>query len=138
MDNLSFTRKQISSLNMWFSLKNVKIKYNLFHQLLNLLNFLNVINHLPFLEMCIIFRDVKMRTWNWSINSTEPGQTARMCRLVSGQTLYWWQRLITFSSSRIWINKNIELWITGYVGDGNIYMYNNWCYLVFTVAVKFL
>ena len=28
------------------------------------------------------FRDIKMKTWNWSANSIEPGQTARMCSLA--------------------------------------------------------
>ena len=30
----------------------------------------------------IIFRDITMKTWRWSVNSIEPGQTARMCRLA--------------------------------------------------------
>ena len=63
---------------------------------LNMLNFLNGIIHISFMELSIInFRDIKMRTW--SANSIEPGQTARMC-------LYWWQRSTTFSS-RIRVNK---------------------------------
>ena len=28
------------------------------------------------------FRDIKMKTLSWSSNSIEPGQNARMCRLV--------------------------------------------------------
>ena len=30
----------------------------------------------------IIFRDIKMKTWRWSANSIEPGQTAQMCGLA--------------------------------------------------------
>ena len=48
---------------------------------LNLVNFLNGIVHLPFLELSIInFGDIKLR--NWSVNSIKPSQTARMCRLA--------------------------------------------------------
>ena len=65
---------------------------------LNLLYFLNGIIHLQFFDLSIIsFRHIKMRTWNWSANSIEPGQTARMRFRVA---LYWWQRLITFDSNR--------------------------------------
>ena len=50
---------------------------------INLLNFLNEIIQFPFLELTIIiFRDIKMRSWSWSANSIEPGQTARMFRLA--------------------------------------------------------
>ena len=50
---------------------------------LNLLNFLNWIIHLPFLELYIIMlRDIKTKTWSWSANSVEPGQTVWMCRLT--------------------------------------------------------
>ena len=50
---------------------------------LNLLNFLNGIIHLPFLDLSIIiFKDTKMRSWSWSTNSIEHGQNARMCRLA--------------------------------------------------------
>ena len=48
---------------------------------LNLLNFLNSIIHLAFLELSIVkFRNINMRTW--SANSIEPGQNARMYRLA--------------------------------------------------------
>ena len=51
--------------------------------LTNLLNFLNGIIHLTFLELSIvIFRDINMRTCSWSSNSIEPGQTALMCMLA--------------------------------------------------------
>ena len=64
-------------------------------------NFLNGIICLPFLELSvIIFRDIKMRTWSWSANSIETGETAWICRLT------WFQRLITFGSSRIGGNWN--------------------------------
>ena len=50
---------------------------------LNLLNFLKGITHLPFLELSIIiFTDIKMRNWRWSVNSIESGQTAWKCRLA--------------------------------------------------------
>ena len=49
----------------------------------NLLNFLNGIIHLPFLEQSIItFMDIKMRTQRLSANSIEHGQTAQMCMLA--------------------------------------------------------
>ena len=70
---------------------------------LNLLNFLNRIIHLSLLEMLgvsiIIFRDIRMklevdeptlyRTWSDYTN------------IQAGLALYWWQRLITFGSSRV-------------------------------------
>ena len=47
---------------------------------INLLNSLNGIIHLPFLGLSIfIFRDIEMKTWNWSAYSIEPGKTAWMC-----------------------------------------------------------
>ena len=76
---------------------------------LNPLYFLNGIIHLAFLELSIIiFRDIKDKTRSWSANILEPGQTAQMYRAWSDcmdvqpvLALYWWQRLITFSSIRI-------------------------------------
>ena len=63
--------------------------------------------YLPFLELSIIsLRDIKMRTWSWLANSIEPCQTARMYRLA---WLYWWQRLITFGSSRIRVKAVVVL-----------------------------
>ena len=57
---------------------------------LNLLNFIDVIIHLPVLELSIIIiRDIKSRTWSWSANSIEPGQTVRTCTLA-WLALYWW------------------------------------------------
>ena len=45
----------------------------------NLLNFLNGMVHLPFLELYIIsFRDIKIKIWSCSVNSIEPGQTSQM------------------------------------------------------------
>ena len=38
---------------------------------------------------------IKMRTWRWSANSID---------MEAGLALYWWQRLITFSSRRIRVN----------------------------------
>ena len=50
---------------------------------LSLLNFLNRLVHLLFLELSIsVFWDIKMTIWSWLVNSTEPGQTTWMCRLV--------------------------------------------------------
>ena len=65
-----------------------------------LLNFSNGIIHLPFLDLSfIIFRDIKIKTWLWSANSIESGQTSRMCRMTWFYiVLHWWQRLITFGS----------------------------------------
>ena len=46
-------------------------------------NFLNGIIHLPlFGTVHYRLRDIKMKTLSWPANSIEPGQTARMCRLV--------------------------------------------------------
>ena len=48
-----------------------------------LLNFLNGLVHLPFLDLSIInFRDIKLKNWCWSPNSIELGKTAWMCRLA--------------------------------------------------------
>ena len=45
--------------------------------------FLNGIIQLTFLTLAIVsFRDINLRTWRWSVNSTEPGQTARTYRLA--------------------------------------------------------
>ena len=51
---------------------------------LNLLNFFNGKNHHPFFWNCHyhFINDIKMRTWNWSVNSIEPGQTAQMCSIL--------------------------------------------------------
>ena len=51
----------------------------------------------------IIFRDIKLKTWSWSANSIEPGQTAKICRLAwlyTGGKL----RLMTFGVGRIRVN----------------------------------
>ena len=51
--------------------------------MLNMLNLLNGLVLLPFLELSIIyFRDIKMRFHSWLNNSIEPDQTARMCSLA--------------------------------------------------------
>ena len=51
---------------------------------LNLINFLNRLVNLPFLELSIInFGDIKLLILRWSANSIEPGQTVQ-CRLT------WW------------------------------------------------
>ena len=43
------------------------------------MNFLNGIIHLPFLNLSIIiFRDFKMKTWSWSVNSIQPSQIAQI------------------------------------------------------------
>ena len=48
----------------------------------NLLNFLNELINIQFLEQSIIiFIDIKMNTWCWSANSIQPGQTVLMCKL---------------------------------------------------------
>ena len=48
---------------------------------LNLLNLLSGIIHLQVLELSIIFfRDINIRTWSWSANSKEPGQTALVAK----------------------------------------------------------
>ena len=48
-----------------------------------LLNFLNGLVHLQFLEQSIIsYGDIKLKIRCWSANSIEPGQTAQMCRLA--------------------------------------------------------
>ena len=50
---------------------------------LNLINFLNVMIHLPFLELSIIiFRNIKMGMGKCSASIKEPSQTARMCKLA--------------------------------------------------------
>ena len=57
--------------------KNALIKLTL-----NLLNFLNEIIHFPFLKLfIIIFRNIKIGNWNWSVNSIEPGQQGRQNQL---------------------------------------------------------
>ena len=54
---------------------------------LNLLNFFNGINHLPFLVLSIIiFRDVKIKTSSWSDNSIKPHQTARINHHIKATT----------------------------------------------------
>ena len=63
--------------------------------MLNLLNFLNGIIHIPFLELPIkSFKEVKMLTWSWSANSIESGQTAQICRLAwlytGAKTNHFW------------------------------------------------
>ena len=40
---------------------------------------------------------------SWSANSIGPGQT--------GLSLYWWQKLITFDSSRIRVNKSQRVFL---------------------------
>ena len=68
---------------------------------LSLLNSLNGIIYLPFLKLSIIsFRDIKMRTWSLPANRIEPG-LSDCTDIQAGLVLYWWQRLITFDSSRI-------------------------------------
>ena len=44
-----------------------------------------------------------MKTWSFSSNSINSGQTAKICRLVL-LCIYCWQRLITFGYSRIRVN----------------------------------
>ena len=62
-----------------FYLENI-LKFTL---TLTLLNFLNGIIYLSFLEQSIfIFKGIKMRTWSWTANSIEPDQTTQMCRLA--------------------------------------------------------
>ena len=79
---------------------------------LKLLNFINGIINLPYLELfIIIFRDIKIRTWGMSGNSTEPDQTAQMCRLA---WLYNVGRLNSFSSSRISDDIEIPLWTVNF------------------------
>ena len=49
------------------------------------------------------FKNIKMKTWCWSANSIESGQTAWTCWLAWLYT--GWQRLITFGVGRIRVNK---------------------------------
>ena len=66
------------------------------------LYFLNGIIKLPFLELPIIIdENLKLVSQQY----TEPGQTGMMCRLAVA--LYWWQRLITFGSSRIRVKHSL-------------------------------
>ena len=61
--------------------------------------FLSWNNPSSILELSIIiFRDIKMRIWNLPASSIEPDVQA-------GLALYWWQWLITVSSSRIRVKK---------------------------------
>ena len=78
------------------------------HLSLNLLNFLNGLVLLPFLELPFIhFCDIKMRIKCCPAYSIEPGQTERICStdVKADLALYWWQRLIIFSSSRIRVKQ---------------------------------
>ena len=78
---------------------------------LNLPNFLNGRIHFHSLELSItILSNIKIKTWSWSANSTEPCQTAWMCTDVqSGLALYLWQRFITFGCSRVRVNSGVWL-----------------------------
>ena len=70
---------------------------------LNLLKFLIGIIHLQFSDQSImIFRDTKMRIWKFVIQQYRAWSDCTA--LQTGLALYWWQRLITFGSSRIWVN----------------------------------
>ena len=63
---------------LWYLIfsKLKSVKY-LCYLTLTLLNFLNDIVHLPFLEMSIInLEDIKMKIRSWSANSIQPGKTA--------------------------------------------------------------
>ena len=86
-------------LNMIFRQSDRETIITVFIMLtLNLLNFLNKIIHLPFLELSIIiFTDIKLKTWSLSASSVEPSRTAKK-----------WQRLITFGSSRIKIKVTLK------------------------------
>ena len=58
-----------TSTGQWSGLERDLIRSELFHP--------------PFMELSIIiFNYIKMRTWSWSDNSIESGQTARMCRVA--------------------------------------------------------
>ena len=66
---------------------------------LNLMNFLNGIIHLPFLELSvIIIWDIKNRTWK--MVSQQYRAWSNCTDVQAGLALYWWQRLITFGSSK--------------------------------------
>ena len=86
------------------SYKCMSIIHHLYvHLTLNLLNFLNVLVYFTFSELSInILHDIKMRTWNWSANSIEPGQTAQMHRLA-------WQRFVTFSPGSILLADRLQV-----------------------------
>ena len=75
-----------------------------------MLNFINGIIRLPFLELSIfIFMDIKMRTWSWSNNcklSIEP--QSHCTNLKADLALYWWQSLITSGSSRIRVKLSVS------------------------------
>ena len=88
---------------------------------LNLLNFLNGIIQLPFLDLSIIiFRDIKMITWSWSANSIQPGQTEWMCRLA---WLYTGGKICIFSS-------NTGLWVKYIWSSGPIYEITPACSII--------
>ena len=85
--------------------------------------FFNWLVHFLFLELSIIsYGDITMRSW--PANSIGPGQTVRVCRMCLA--LYWWQRLIIFSSSRIRLFcKHVEM-----TSDLKIYTSYVWEYTV--------
>ena len=66
-------------------------------------NSLNRIIHIPFLALSnIIFRDIKMKTLKLVKLVSQQYRAWSDCMDVQdGLALYWWQRLITFSSGRI-------------------------------------
>ena len=56
----------------------------------NFLNFLNEYFLSTFLALSIIsFKDIKIKTWRWSANIIEPGQTAHLHSLTRLYTVGW-------------------------------------------------
>ena len=59
---------------------------------------LNVITYLTFLELSVIIFGISKR-------ELEVDQTTVYADVQTGLALYWWQRLNTFGSGRISVNK---------------------------------
>ena len=78
---------------------------SLFMLTLFLMNFLNGVIHVPYLELSIIIlRDIKVRTWK--LVSQQYRAWSDCMDLQAGLALYW-QRLITFGSGRIRVNLSV-------------------------------
>ena len=71
--------------------------------ILNPLNFLNGIIHLPLLELSIIIFGIHDE--NLKLVSQQYRALPDCMDVQAGLALYWWQRLITLSSSRVRVNE---------------------------------
>ena len=97
------------SENIYKNVRDIQTKVSLdtmYNLTLTLLNCLNGIIHLPFLEQSIIiFWDIKMRTFKWRANGIEPGQTAGLALFYTRH-----KALSTFGSSRkrVYLQKNLN------------------------------